>query len=432
MIRSVVGGLTKKAAKAVSGDGGNSLSRYWTSLSKVVFFAYDSTSLLNKVSGGKIYNEKSGATDYLTVTGTGLNARYQTPNNATYKNADTDYVFWKTDASESTCDGNRLIAYDLAHTLVYYSDTAPYVIKGIVILSSSLSSAEIDRASRDFHLSMFWSGVENDNGYLKENRTGQQLWTPEAVYEAESITYFNRLPNALTDAQKTAVDNLVKAAKANGWWTPAGVIRLLHNTTEANSLLNLKSTSFDATKVSTPVFTAYSGWVSNGTAKALNNNYIPSSAGNMTQNDAAFIEYYTGIPGTESNRFTGCSDGTRFLLFGHTTTTTVLGRINEAVGTNTTIATAVINGLWGIIRNGANAGFLRVVGASTKNTDIASASTGLPTTNIYSCGFNDNGSVNYSNSAKTTKATIIGKAISKTVFDLMKSDLETFFTAFTA
>ena len=102
MIRSVVGGLTKKAAKAVSGDGGNSLSRYWTSLSKVVFFAYDSTSLLNKVSGGKIYNEKSGATDYLTVTGTGLNARYQTPNNATYKNADTDYVFWKTDASEST------------------------------------------------------------------------------------------------------------------------------------------------------------------------------------------------------------------------------------------------------------------------------------------------------------------------------------------
>lgn len=29
MIRSVVGGLTKKAAKAVSGDGGNSFSRYW-------------------------------------------------------------------------------------------------------------------------------------------------------------------------------------------------------------------------------------------------------------------------------------------------------------------------------------------------------------------------------------------------------------------
>lgn len=32
MIRSVVGGLTKKAAKAVSGDSANSLSRYWTKL----------------------------------------------------------------------------------------------------------------------------------------------------------------------------------------------------------------------------------------------------------------------------------------------------------------------------------------------------------------------------------------------------------------
>lgn len=32
MIRSVVGGLTKKAAKAVSGDSGNSLSRYWNPL----------------------------------------------------------------------------------------------------------------------------------------------------------------------------------------------------------------------------------------------------------------------------------------------------------------------------------------------------------------------------------------------------------------
>ena len=430
MIRSVVGGLTKKAAKAVSGDGGNSLSRYWTPQkisSKVLFWGK-----ISDIAGGQMPNKITGSTDFFTVAGSPYT--FQCPNTAAYIAADTDYIWFKTDASQRTTTTAELIGYDLQRTPVKYLDVAPNTLEEIVILKAGevLTATELNNLHAYMHLSMFWGGVENDYGYLKDNRTGQQLWTPEAVYEAESITYFNRLPNALTDAQKTAVDNLVKAAKANGWWTPAGVIRLLHNTTEANSLLNLKSTSFDATKVSTPVFTAYSGWVSNGTAKALNNNYIPSSAGNMTQNDAAFIEYYTGIPGTESNRFTGCSDGTRFLLFGHTTTTTVLGRINEAVGTNTTIATAVINGLWGIIRNGANAGFLRVVGASTKNTDIASASTGLPTTNIYSCGFNDNGSVNYSNSAKTTKATIIGKAISKTVFDLMKSDLETFFTAFTA
>ena len=253
-----------------------------------------------------------------------------------------------------------------------------------------------------------------------------------AGFEAETVAYLARLGTAMSAAQQTAINNLIIAAKVNGWWTPMGCIRLLHLHNETDSLLNLKSTSFTATKISTPVFTAYSGWVSDGAAKALNNNYIPSSAGDMTQNDASFIEYYSGVPGTETNRFSGNQDGTRWLHIGHSTITTVLERINEASGTSTTIALAVMNGLWGIVRSGATAGFARVVGTSTKNTDVTSSSTGLPTVSLYSAGFNNNGAVAYSNSVKTLKATLIGKAISKTVFDLIKTDLDTFFIAFTA
>jgi hypothetical protein len=52
-----------------------SWSSYWKAQSEVLFFAYDPVDILNKVVGGQLPNQKSGATDYLTVTGVGLNAR---------------------------------------------------------------------------------------------------------------------------------------------------------------------------------------------------------------------------------------------------------------------------------------------------------------------------------------------------------------------
>jgi len=153
------------------GSSGQSGSSYWTQQSEVLFFAYDSTDILNKVVGGQILNQKSGATDYLTVTGVGLNARYRTPNTAPYKAADTDYAFWKTDATESTCDGNRLIGYDFTRTIVFYSNTAPYVIKAIMILSSTVPpGAKENKMITDFQLPIYWNGTLSDYGYLKENR----------------------------------------------------------------------------------------------------------------------------------------------------------------------------------------------------------------------------------------------------------------------
>ena len=170
--------------------GSGSRSSYWTPQlidASCLYFASDPTDLrVNKAVGGNIYNQVTGSSDYLTVTGTGLNARYRTPDNNTYRTADSDYVFWKTDASESTCDGNRLIGYDFPRILIKYLDISPYTILWIAILKPGVTVT--DGMFAAFHLSFMWNNDNNQNGYHKGNRTGQNLWTPESVAVAPTVT----------------------------------------------------------------------------------------------------------------------------------------------------------------------------------------------------------------------------------------------------
>lgn len=398
---------------------------YWARNDKILFFG-----LYSEISGGQMPNKVAGSTDYLTVAGEAGSETYQCPDTVTYIAADTDYIWFKTDETQRTTTTAELIGYDLQRTPVYYGDVSPNAIVAIMILKSgeTLTDDENNRLHRDMHLSIFWDGIENDYGYLKDNRVGQQLWTPESVYEDETVAYLARLGTAMTETQEDAINNLIIAAKANGWWTPMGCIRLIHLHNETDAKLNLKSTSFTATDVLTPTFTAYSGLVSDEAGAGWNNNYTPSSAGDMTQNDASFIEYYSNYNVAESNRFAGGHDGTRYINLGHAATTTCQARMNEGSGTFTSLAGGT-NGLWGIIRSGAAVKMLLLNATKADDTD---ASTGLPTQSLYTGCLNNNGSGLYGGSTKIIKATLIGKAISQATFQQIKTDLETFFAAFTA
>jgi hypothetical protein len=164
-------------------------SQYWTQAkidATFLFFASDNTDILNKVAATHLPNQVTGSSDYLTVTGTGLNARYRTPDNATYRTADSDYVFWKSDASESTCDGNRLIAYDFPRILVKYLNVAPYTILWIAILKPGVTVT--NGMVQAFNLPVWWSGVSNFTyGSIKGNRLAQSVWVPEATYPATLV-----------------------------------------------------------------------------------------------------------------------------------------------------------------------------------------------------------------------------------------------------
>jgi len=170
--------------KMIIGQGltGNYLSQKAINNS-FLFYASDNKSLLNKVSSTHLPNQVTGKTDFLTVTGLGLNARYRTPNTVPYKTADSDNVFWKTDTSESTCDGNRLIAYDFSRILVKYLNASPYTILAIAILKPNVV---VTNAMRDFFdLSVWWNNTLSFHGSTKTNRvTGQSVWTSELIAPA--------------------------------------------------------------------------------------------------------------------------------------------------------------------------------------------------------------------------------------------------------
>ena len=221
---------------------------YWTQQKindNCLFFASDNTNILNKVASTQLPNQVTGSSDYLTVTGSGLNARYRTPDNNTYRTADSDNVFWKTDASESTCDGNRLIAYDFPRILVKYLDIAPYTIQWIAILKPT--SVVTNKMRDAFNLSIWWDNTLSFHGVTKQDRvTGQSVWTPEATTTLRTGlvgywkldetfgNYADSSGNAHTGTPHNLIQNVVgkigkaaqfaQAAWPNGSYIDCGVI----------------------------------------------------------------------------------------------------------------------------------------------------------------------------------------------------------------
>lgn len=159
--------------------GGQSWSSYWTQQSEVLFFAET-----KNIADGKLYNQKSGATDYLTVTGSAGSYTFQCPNTATYIAADTDYIWFKTDTTQRTPTEAELIGYDLQRTPVKYDDASPNSIRAIMILSSAVTGSKRDKLFRDMWLMTLWDNDLNAYGHIKSNRATQNLWIPEEVVPA--------------------------------------------------------------------------------------------------------------------------------------------------------------------------------------------------------------------------------------------------------
>jgi hypothetical protein len=160
-------------------------------------------------------NKITGSTDYLTVSGSAGSETYQCPNTAPYIAADTDYIWFKTDASQRTTTTAELIGYDLQRTPVKYDDDAPNALREIMILKAGeiLSASEKDNLFQYMWLSILWDNVLNAYGHIKSNRVGQQLWTPESLIPSEitdgnTVCWF--IASELADITKDASDKVSK------------------------------------------------------------------------------------------------------------------------------------------------------------------------------------------------------------------------------
>lgn len=340
--------------------GGGSSSSYWTQRLidlDCLFFASHPTDLLSKVVSTQLPNQVTGSSDYLTVTGTGLNARYRTPNTAPYKTADSDYVFWKSDASESTCDGNRLIGYDFPRILVKYLNVAPYTILWIAVLKPGVTVTDGMRDA--FDLSVWWDNTLSDHGAGKQNRIiGQSVWTKEYTVAYQAV--YNSLTTKPSSAIAIKQDDFVRTLVNAGIWAKLDQLALFAQTTNVagEAMKNwispgTRDLNLDYTQVG-PLnpFTPLEGF--DGLSNAfIRTNYTPSVHGvNWTLNSASCGVYLrktstqqAAIYKVGSNpivQITPALGGTSFYF----------DMNNTGTGSNT-YASSVSSGFFAASRNGA-------------------------------------------------------------------------------
>jgi hypothetical protein len=356
---------------------------FWERSGDFLFFASDSTNILNKVATTQLPNQIIGSSDFLTVTGTGLNARYRTPDNATYRTADSDYVFWKTDASESTCDGNRLIGYDFPRILVKYLNVAPYTILWIGILKPGVTVTNSMRDS--FDLNIWWNNTLSFHGNTKQNKPlpQQYVWTAESVIEAETaalvarMTAVSETPDA---ARITVLDTAIAADKTSiGFTNQYDAMWLLAAHGNDSALLNIIKASHNITLVNTPDFLQDRHYVGNASDEALNCNYNPSTeASKYLQNAASFGVYIrNNVDGLYDaiSALAGASIGISF---------NVRYSNQKYIRMNSDYAGSVSldsSGMWIISRTGAN--LYNIYRNGTILTDVTTASASLPNTILH-------------------------------------------------
>ena len=196
--------------------GGQSWESYWANQAEVLFFG-----LYSDISGGQMPNKVTGSSDYLTVAGAAGSETYQCPNTAPYIAADTDYIWFKTDESQRTVTTAELIGYDLQRTPVKYEDESPNEIVAIIILNAAVTGAKRDLLFRDMWLPILWDNDLNGYGHIKDNRTGQQLWTPEAI----GPTYYDNF----TDTNGVQINDHTPDSNNFTWASPNSYLQVAAN-----------------------------------------------------------------------------------------------------------------------------------------------------------------------------------------------------------
>ena len=162
-------------------------SSYWNTRKlqeKFVFLwsgKFDGDNLKNDFGTDSIVvADKDFATTYIPGTSS---ATFKLPSEGKYYAADSD-GFWFTDEVQRSLTVTDLNGYDLSRTFIKYSDSYPYNIQLIGILKWDvvLTTSEINSLYGYFRLPVFWSGLFNQNGFIKGNRgLVKSVYTPETV-----------------------------------------------------------------------------------------------------------------------------------------------------------------------------------------------------------------------------------------------------------
>lgn len=269
----------------------NNITAAWTPVvieDKLLFWG-----AVSEISGGQMPNKITGATDYLTVAGVAGSFTFQCPNTAAYIAADTDYIWFKTDASQRTTTTAELIGYDLQRTPVKYLDASPNTLQEIIILKVGevLTTDELNQLFAYMHLPIMWNDSWNDYGYEKENRALEQvLWKPE--YNSSTVALLARMGTPPSVALADLIDKTILDLKSNEIWSSLKQFTKanIHNETDAK--LNWIGDTFPITVVGVTPFVNKKGWLCQAGSRYLKSGFVPATeitAGTISEDDCGFL-----------------------------------------------------------------------------------------------------------------------------------------------
>jgi hypothetical protein len=195
----------------------------------------------------------------------------------------------------------------LAYTL---NDSAVCVDGGVVTTDAACTMPTV--TSLKFGVDAAGTALPLD-GYLREISYFKRRMTNGEIaeysdpnvtigtYEDETWSFLARTATAQVAARKTVYNTLVAALKSAGVWTKLDGLYCFDAATTTTALLNLKSSSFPATAVNSPAFTADQGYSLTGASShAISTTFNPSSSGgSWAQNSACMFAWCnTALPTT--------------------------------------------------------------------------------------------------------------------------------------
>jgi hypothetical protein len=209
----------------------------------------------------------------------------------------------------------------------------------------------------------------------------------EAIsYHADSLSLFNR--GSFTDAEKVIIDETIVKLNSDNQWTHIYELKLYGVSSQANALLDWKNASYNATKVGSPVFTAYNGWTGTAsTADYIRSGFNPN--GVVSLNSVLSIAWELSDEASNGALF-GCQSGANqgFLLIPRSAGNTAITRLNSSA--NDAVAqTGRPVGYWRLERN-ASTGYTVHIQQTLKSNYVKTSSS-VPNFEVYDLAINNSG-----------------------------------------
>jgi len=205
----------------------------------------------------------------------------------------------------------------------------------------------------------------------------------QAIYDA----YTTKPSDAVADIDNTMVAGLV----SDGVWVKLDIAYLYaaHTNDDGEALINIINPgTFDATAYLAPTFTAYQGFLGNGTTQYINTGgWVPSVNGmNFTQNSASQIIYVrTNINSTGQHGTTANDDGRDLRIIPKFSTNNAYIRTNDA----TSVSDANTDGSGMFVNTRTAAAVNKLYRNKVVIIDETSVSTGAPTHTPLCLAYND-------------------------------------------